>query len=249
MAEEKSPRDLDRTPEAVSEKAPAHEKVGEHGIRTTAQVDVRDPETGVTEARQEAYLEAQAEDFERSKRSFGAGPNPYTMQSVRAKHGAEDDLLEKAVEYFGGYHMGDSAQTVAQYLTYLESRAESDADDAEVPVMGDTLTDTGQKIQLSPDRVAADEKAVLPNVMERHRGLIDEIQGEEGRGATSEQQIAAHGEAQGTFEEHDGLVSSDYLGPPHPEGRRAGEEYDGSEAGEDTSSTSSSEVTEDSEAR
>jgi hypothetical protein len=245
VAEEKSPRDLDRSPDAIEEQE-GIEAVAGHGVRTTARTDVVDPETGINEAQQAAYERAISEDFEHG-RSTGAGPNPYKLQSVQEKHGVEGDVLAEAVEYFGGYHMGDASQTVAQYLTMKESQAESGADDAEVPVLGGFAEDHSQKIQLNPDRVAADEKAVLPNVRERHGDLIKEIVEGDDNSTTSDAQVAAYGEAQGELDE------PQYLGPPHPEDRRAGEEYntatDGSEDSESNEDSENSESTEDSEAK
>ncbi len=242
MAEEKSPRDLSRAPDSIEEDEGLEARAG-HGVRTTARVDVKDPETGASEVQQANYDRAVSEDFEHG-RNTGAGPNPYTLQSVRQKVDVQEDVLAEALEYFGGYHMGDAAGTVARYLSYKESMAESDADDAEIPVLGDTITDSGQKIQLNPERVAADEKAVLPNVRARHQGLIDELKSDEDRGPVRDEQAAAFGEAQGTLDDD----APQYLGPPHPEDRRAGETYtDPTEGSSDKSEESV--VTEDSEAK
>lgn len=153
MAEKKKgPRDLDKRPPSRSANAPDHIRLGKHGVRTT--VETRQ------ERMEQANAQATSEEFEEG-RSTGAGPNPYKTKPVRSgvKKGDLDKLRKELEEANIPEH---------RILAHLESARESDAADAEIRTPGETLTDTGQKIRLEPERLAADEKATLPKAGTPH---------------------------------------------------------------------------------
>lgn len=180
MADEKKkagPRELSKRPPSRSANAPDHIRTGKHGVRTTAQTP--------QEVREEAHKAAISEEYEEG-RSTGAGPNPYKLKSVR--DGQSKKTVEKLRESLGDAPGVDDRRLAS----YLESSGESKAADAELAIPGETRTDSGQKIVLEPDRIAADEKAVLPNVRERHKKAIGDAEAVEAR------QIAAHEEATAT---------------------------------------------------
>jgi hypothetical protein len=177
VAEEtKDPRDLKkRPPSKAANEAPEHVRVRDHGVRTTARVDRYDQETLTSETQKEAHRLAEGDEESDAKgnesRNTGAGPNPYGLQGVERTVGKRKvDELEKELD-----EMGPNVDRRA-LTSYLESARESKASDAEIAVPGETLTDTGSKIVDKPARVAAGEKAVLPNAARRHGTTADKVE-------------------------------------------------------------------------
>ena len=164
--EVKSPRDLSkRPPSEASEAGPKHVRLGEHGIRTTAETQ--------DELREEAHEENIREDYERSKfRTTGAGPNPYTLPTSREQAGEE--LIEELLEDRDNNDADNSLLSEQALASFAASSATSDAEDAEVQTLGATVTDTGQKIVMKPERVDAQERAVLPKAGTPHEEATKE---------------------------------------------------------------------------
>lgn len=163
MADTKDPRDLTkRPPSRASSDGPDHVRVQGHGIRTTASLDSIEYETFTNDLQKEAHAEAQAEDYSRNEgRTTGAGPNPYRIKRVDA--GITKKAIEKVRKQLDNPNLTDR-----QIITFLESSGESKAADAEIAIPGETLTDTGQKIVEKPDRVDAQERAILPRAGTPH---------------------------------------------------------------------------------
>ncbi len=156
----KDPRDLNkRPPSKMSKDGPEHVRVQGHGIRTTYAA-------GSQELREEAFKENQAEDYSRNEgRTTGAGPNPYTLPTSRdAIHKEIDKLLKEREEN----ELDNSLLSERALAAHAASAAESKDADAEVQTLGATVTNTGQKIVEKPDRVDAQDRAVLPKAGTPH---------------------------------------------------------------------------------
>jgi hypothetical protein len=168
MADEqklKSPRELTKRPPSRAPQGPKHERLGGHGIRTTAETQ--------DELNQEAFDEAQAEDYSRvEKRTTGAGPNPYKLEQTLLMKG--DKRVKDLQKERDKNELDNSLLMDHALAAHAEAAGESDAADAEVAIPGETITDSGQKIVLKPERVAADERAVLERKDITHAAAIDE---------------------------------------------------------------------------
>jgi hypothetical protein len=196
----RDPKDLTKRPSSKSSKAtPDHVRVQEHGFRTTAQPGRRVEHEGamVSETELEALKLAQQEDYKANEgRSTGAGPNPYNLESSRDRAGQK--VLEELIDARDENELHNSLMTEQMLAAHAASSGESTAADAEVQTIGDTRTDTGQKIVEKPDRVDAQDRAVLPHIGLKHSKLVDserERALEEGRFEPDYRSAVAHGEA------------------------------------------------------
>src|SRR5215203_6835339 len=120
MADEqklKDPRELTKRPPSRAPQGPKHERTKAGGIRTTAEDQ--------DELNQEAFDEAQSEDYSRvEKRTTGAGPNPYKQeQTLLRKGGKELKDLQKARDE---NELDNSLLEDHALAAYAESAAESD---------------------------------------------------------------------------------------------------------------------------
>ena len=170
------PRDVtNRPPSKAAKSAPAHERLHGHGIRTTATQAPEEVGSLISEIQRENFKLAEQEDFEASTtRNTGAGPNPYRIPTSREAAGEKG--IKKLLKDRDKNELHNSLLSEQALATYQASIAESDAADAEVAVPGETLTDTGAKIQLNPERVAADDKAVLERKDFTHAEAIKEYE-------------------------------------------------------------------------
>ena len=194
----KDPRDLKkRPPSRAAKSAPDHVRAGQHGIRTTATDDPEEVGSLITELQRENFKLAEQEDYEASStRTTGAGPNPYRLKTSREVAG--DSEIEKALSARDENELDNSLLSERAIASFVASSAESNAADAEVQTLGATVTDTGQKIVLKPDRVDAQDRAVLERKDHTHAEAIKEYEenaAEEGLGSVDYRVAAAHAEA------------------------------------------------------
>jgi len=159
----KDPRDLKKRPRSWGKEAPDHVRVQEHGGRTTARTNARvaPGENLLTETQIEAHKEVEAEDYKRTEaRGTAAGPNPYDLKTSRQRAGGKK-VLDKLIKERDENTLHNSLLEERALAAHAAATGESDAQDAEIAVLGATLTDTGQKIVARPDRVDPQDKAVL----------------------------------------------------------------------------------------
>jgi hypothetical protein len=189
----KDPRSLSkRPPSRAAKSAPEHVRLGGHGIRTTATEEPEEVGSLITELQRENFKLAEQEDFEASHtRTTGAGPNPYKLTSSRAQAG--EDAIDEQIKAREENELHNSLLEERQLASYVASSGESSASDAEVAIPGETITDSGQKIVKKPDRVDAQERAVLERKDETHAGVIAEAAEEDPN--ADYRVAAAHGEA------------------------------------------------------
>ena len=161
----RDPRDVNKRPRSSGKAAPDHVRVQEHGIRTTAGGESEDPgNTLITELQRENFKEVQAEDYKRTEaRPSAAGPNPYSIPTSREALGGKK-VMDKLLKEREDNELDNSLLQERALGAHAAATGDSDGVDAEVQVIGATISDTGQKIVPKPDRVAADDKAVLRRV-------------------------------------------------------------------------------------
>jgi hypothetical protein len=189
----KDPRQLSkRPPSRAAKSAPEHVRVQGHGIRTTATEEPEEVGSLITELQRENFKLAEQEDFEASHtRTTGAGPNPYKLTSSRAQAG--EDAIDEQLKAREDNELHNSLLTEQQLASHVASAGESSAADAEVAIPGETVTDTGQKIVKKPDRVDAQDRAVLERKDETHASAIEEYLQED---ANADYRVpASHAEA------------------------------------------------------
>jgi hypothetical protein len=172
----KDPRDLKKRPRSWGKAAPDHVRVKELGARTTARTNARvaPGENLLTETQIEAHKEVEAEDYKRTEaRATSAGPNPYDLPPTALRK--KDKRIKELQKERDENELHNSLLEDRALGAHAAATGESDANavDAEVQVVGATLTDTGQKIVAKPDRVAADEKAVLRVAGTPHEEAIE----------------------------------------------------------------------------
>jgi hypothetical protein len=169
----KDPRDLKKRPRSWGKDAPDHVRVHELGARTTARTNARvaPGENLLTETQIEAHEEVEAEDYKRTEaRPSAAGPNPYKLKTSRKA--ADEKKIKSLVKERDENTLHNSLLSERALAAHAACVGESDAEDAEVAVLGATLTDTGLKIVAKPERLAADEKAVLPKAGTPHEEAV-----------------------------------------------------------------------------
>lgn len=224
----KDPRDLTkRPPSRAAKSGPEHTRLEGHGVRTTARHDRQvDDNDGVftSEVQLENFKENQAEDYERLEgRNTGAGPNPYRLPTSRKVAGEKEikDLLKARDEN----ELDNALMEERALAAHAAAVGVSDAADAEVQTVGDTVSDTGQKIRLKPERVAADERAVLERKDFTHAKAIKDLH-EEDPHADYRKAVAA---AEAQAEAPEGALTADrstdplYGGNVHDQGYPKGE--------------------------
>jgi hypothetical protein len=129
------------------------ETLGSHGVRSTVPSGLNQEE-----ARRVNYELAKAEGYaDSAARATSAGPDPYSLEPTK-----ERGLV------------GPEAEEQARQASLAAAEAESGASDAEVAIPGETVIDTGAKIELHPDRMAANAKTELPKADEPHEEAIKE---------------------------------------------------------------------------
>jgi len=184
----------------MAKDGPDHVRVQKHGIRTTAETQ--------DELNEEAFAEAQAEGHKRNEgRTTGAGPNPYGIDTSRKQAG--EDAIKQLLKDRDDNELDNSLLSEQALASYQASSRESEASDAEVQTLGATVTDTPQKIVEKPDRVDAQDKAVLPRIQDKHQAAIDEDENN-----TDYRVVAAHQEA--VEESDDPLRADNNAGPGAP---------------------------------